>query len=307
MFHGFLREFTNMLSKKLLLILISFLFFFQISETNIWADSDNLSTSSPEGIKNLQRNLLLFGFYCDTTGIYDYSTKVAVKQFKKENGLSSCNCFSNNYKKILQQKVAQIQISLNRIGFNAGPSDGICREKTIKAVKKFQSSNHLLPTGKIDDVSLQILSSQQHEYEILIQKQIDDITTQIQKIDVHLQKLQTEQKKAQKHLNLCKKQLENKICELEHQNPEKAVPYDGQFHTYHRGSSTLVTNEHYFPSREVDSLRATRTDAEHSLSLIKNQIYSSNTQRQNLLTQQSQLIFELSMLQPPPETSCTIL
>lgn len=57
----------------------------------------------------------------------------------------------------LKKAVANIQLILNKIGFDAGAADGIMGDKTRTAIKAFQAQNGMTPTGEIDDELVQKL------------------------------------------------------------------------------------------------------------------------------------------------------
>lgn len=56
-----------------------------------------------------------------------------------------------------KQAVANIQLILNKIGFDAGAADGIIGTKTRNAIKAFQAENGLSPSGEIDNELVQKL------------------------------------------------------------------------------------------------------------------------------------------------------
>lgn len=51
----------------------------------------------------------------------------------------------------MKKAVINIQVILNKNGFDAGAPDGVMGEKTVAAIKAFQSSKGLAPTGQVDD------------------------------------------------------------------------------------------------------------------------------------------------------------
>jgi peptidoglycan hydrolase-like protein with peptidoglycan-binding domain len=59
---------------------------------------------------------------------------------------------------------------LEELGYDPGPIDGIIGEKTAHAIKQFQHDNDLLVTGKLDEKTIEKLSSspQTEEKEIHI-------------------------------------------------------------------------------------------------------------------------------------------
>ena len=56
-----------------------------------------------------------------------------------------------------KQAVANIQLILNKFGFDAGAADGIMGTKTRNAIKAFQAENGLTPSGEIDNELVQKL------------------------------------------------------------------------------------------------------------------------------------------------------
>ncbi len=50
-----------------------------------------------------------------------------------------------------KRAVANIQLILNKMGFDAGAADGIVGEKTHEAIRAFQSENGMSATGEIDN------------------------------------------------------------------------------------------------------------------------------------------------------------
>lgn len=64
----------------------------------------------------------------------------------------------------LRLGILDLQIKLNQLGFLTESSiDGLLSEPTVAALKKFQSSRKLTPTGFIDQSTLQALSSVQFQ------------------------------------------------------------------------------------------------------------------------------------------------
>jgi peptidoglycan hydrolase-like protein with peptidoglycan-binding domain len=53
--------------------------------------------------------------------------------------------------------VRQAQQALNQRGFNAGPADGVMGDATTQAVRNFQSTANLQPTGRLDQQTLSAL------------------------------------------------------------------------------------------------------------------------------------------------------
>ncbi|THV23834.1 peptidoglycan-binding protein [Peteryoungia ipomoeae] len=51
----------------------------------------------------------------------------------------------------MKKAVTNIQAILNKNGFDAGKPDGVMGEKTVTAIKAFQASKGLAPTGQVDD------------------------------------------------------------------------------------------------------------------------------------------------------------
>ena len=59
--------------------------------------------------------------------------------------------------KLSTQQIRQIQISLNKQGFDAGHADGKWGPETEKALKDFQQQRHMQASGQLDQRTLQAL------------------------------------------------------------------------------------------------------------------------------------------------------
>ena len=121
----------------------------------------------------VQEKLKILGYYPGgISGVYDAATKDAVKEFQYENGLSITGSVDERTMAQLYAKadaavdempmsemtkakptlhkgdkgasVAELQVELNQLGYNAGAVDGIYGPKTEAAVKKFQADNGLV-------------------------------------------------------------------------------------------------------------------------------------------------------------------
>ena len=55
--------------------------------------------------------------------------------------------------------VSKVQANLTRLGFDAGPTDGLTGTKTREAVKAFQTTLGITPTGLISEELLLLLES----------------------------------------------------------------------------------------------------------------------------------------------------
>src|SRR4029453_8341304 len=53
--------------------------------------------------------------------------------------------------------ITEIQLILKIVGFDPGPIDGIMGPKTREALRQFQESRQLAPTGKVDEQTLRRL------------------------------------------------------------------------------------------------------------------------------------------------------
>ena len=49
----------------------------------------------------------------------------------------------------MSEDILRIQIQLAKAGYDAGPADGIRGRNTIKAIKQFQTANHLKVDGLV--------------------------------------------------------------------------------------------------------------------------------------------------------------
>ena len=57
----------------------------------------------------------------------------------------------------MSKAIRNIQAILNNNGFDAGAPDGVMGKKTVSAIKQFQTSVGMEPTGEIDDALVQEL------------------------------------------------------------------------------------------------------------------------------------------------------
>ncbi len=57
----------------------------------------------------------------------------------------------------MKQAVQNVQLILNKNGYDAGPADGIMGDRTRSAIKSFQKDNGMSPTGELDETLVRSL------------------------------------------------------------------------------------------------------------------------------------------------------
>lgn len=131
-------------------------------------------------VLDVQSRLRSLGYNLGTDGIDGYfgdDTLIALLEFQQQNGLVAdgviaentwCELVESGYRageRLLYLKipsfrgadVLQLQRSLNCLGFNAGPEDGIFGGMTERAVLDFQKNSGLVMDGMIDESVLKII------------------------------------------------------------------------------------------------------------------------------------------------------
>jgi len=131
-------------------------------------------------VLDVQSRLRSLGFDLGTDGVDGYfgdDTRLAVLQFQQSNGLVAdgviaentwCELVESGYEageRLLYLKippfrgadVLMLQRSLNCLGFNAGPEDGIFGPMTERAVLDFQKNSGLVVDGMVDDSVLKLI------------------------------------------------------------------------------------------------------------------------------------------------------
>ncbi len=57
----------------------------------------------------------------------------------------------------MRKAITNVQLILNKNGFDAGPADGVLGDRTRAAIRAFQKANGLPETGEIDDALVRAL------------------------------------------------------------------------------------------------------------------------------------------------------
>jgi len=132
-------------------------------------------------VLDVQSRLSSLGYDVGTDGVdgfFGEDTRMAVLAFQQESGLVAdgivaantwCELVEAGYKageRLLYLRippfrgadVLMLQRSLNRLGFNAGPEDGILGELTERAVLDFQKNVGLVMDGMVDESVLKIMA-----------------------------------------------------------------------------------------------------------------------------------------------------
>ncbi|MCL6106123.1 MAG: N-acetylmuramoyl-L-alanine amidase [Actinobacteria bacterium] len=132
-------------------------------------------------VLDVQSRLSSLGYDVGTDGVdglFGADTRSAVKRFQQNSGLLVDGIVGENtwlelvearyepgerllYLKIPPFRGADVltlQRSLNRLGFNAGPEDGIFGDMTERAVLDFQKNSGLIMDGMVDDSVLRVMA-----------------------------------------------------------------------------------------------------------------------------------------------------
>ncbi|MHB9111415.1 MAG: N-acetylmuramoyl-L-alanine amidase [Thermoleophilia bacterium] len=132
-------------------------------------------------VLDVQSRLCSLGFDVGTDGVDGYfgeDTRSAILLFQQESGLIAdgvvaentwCELVEAGYKageRLLYLRIPPfrgadvllLQRSLNCLGFNAGPEDGIFGDLTERAVLDFQKNSGLVMDGMVDDSVLRIMA-----------------------------------------------------------------------------------------------------------------------------------------------------
>ena len=112
------------------------------------------------GSKKLQLILNTVGYNVgNIDGVIGANTKAALKRFQQDNNLAATGEVDSNTSNALRnafRNQAQtltpiaLQLILNESGFNAGTVDGVLGQKTIGALRDFQTKFGLNATGSLD-------------------------------------------------------------------------------------------------------------------------------------------------------------
>ena len=88
------------------------------------------------------------------------NTRRRAEAFEAKRPLSEPNGIfaAQSWEKRPADPVGSVQSDLNRLGFNAGPVDGLMGTRTREAITAFQRANGLPPNGEIDDALLSALA-----------------------------------------------------------------------------------------------------------------------------------------------------
>lgn len=130
-------------------------------------------------IAQLQRDLILHGVFAGPiTNRFDLATQSAVQAYQRDKGLPETGRISQTLldrlafeRKINSavgytastssaagvQNIRRIQRELDRLGFNPGPADGSLGLKTTAAIKQYQRSRGLDPTGLVSEDLIQAM------------------------------------------------------------------------------------------------------------------------------------------------------
>jgi hypothetical protein len=127
-----------------------------------------------DDVKQLQESLNKMGYSCGTPdGKFGLNTRSAVKKFQKDNGLDNDGIVGaktwakidelENKKEekpkkeesVIPENPSTLQIQKRLIEWGFGPvcgkADGILGSKTKEAIKQFQTSMSIKPSGKVDE------------------------------------------------------------------------------------------------------------------------------------------------------------
>lgn len=131
-----------------------------------------LSFEPNSRVEELQTLLKLYGYSPGAIdGKFGQTTRRAVEQFQKDNGLKPSrfvdrltwerlNIFSaSGLVENGEVNVAKVQTALQNAGFDPGEADGRMGKKTLGALKEFQKANGLAPDGKMGFKTLSKLAS----------------------------------------------------------------------------------------------------------------------------------------------------
>lgn len=118
------------------------------------------SVRSHVGSKKLQLILNTLGYNVgNIDGVIGNNTKAALKRFQQDNNLSATGEVDDNTSAALRNAFRNqsqtltpvaLQLILNESGYNAGSVDGVIGQKTVAALRDFQSRNGLNATGSLD-------------------------------------------------------------------------------------------------------------------------------------------------------------
>ncbi len=132
-------------------------------------------------VLDVQSRLFSLGYDLGTDGVDGYfgeDTRAAVLHFQQRNGLRADGVIADNtWQELVEARyepgerllylripsfrgvdVLHLQRSLNRLGFNAGPEDGILGPGTERAVLDFQKNAGMVMDGMIDESVLKVMA-----------------------------------------------------------------------------------------------------------------------------------------------------
>lgn len=131
------------------------------------ADKASESKLSTATIVDIQKGLRARGYRIDSlNGRVDAQTRDAIQEYQRDSGTRVDGEASIDLAEALQdgfdayeptrEDIQQVQQRLNRLGYSAGPADGVMGPSTRKAVRDYRSSKDLTVNA---DVDLQLLNS----------------------------------------------------------------------------------------------------------------------------------------------------
>ena len=94
----------------------------------------------------------------DTTTTVSTTTSIPIQESTTTSIIEE-KCIGDNNQNINFEKVQNIQLFLNKYGFNAGNPDGYLGNQTINAIREFQSYAGLYPDGDAGPNTIQAMKN----------------------------------------------------------------------------------------------------------------------------------------------------